>query len=350
MVGIVQIKAEDEIELLSFIVQNVFEELCNRAHKGYVITDDGARYIILLNPREMDDEEKMMEILLKGEAFLKHHYHKNMIIALSGLHEGIEEISIAYKEAEKAFRYQYLLEDRIIIEYRQIENRKLHYPAASESRLSRMITKYVKEQENKKTPEAFVTELMELYEIDEDASMDTVECFRYEIANTVNRAMISVGYSAEKSGLASNELLVKTSLTLFREELVRLLVLLCQKERQNEEQNDICRYAKCYIEDHFSDPDLSVVSVGEKMKISGPYLSRLFKAKYGVSILSYITETRLNNAKRTLWETEKSIQEIAEENGFLSSNVFIKSFKKQEGITPGAYRALKEEKNADFSD
>ncbi|MBO5070967.1 MAG: helix-turn-helix domain-containing protein, partial [Roseburia sp.] len=343
MVGIVWIETKDEMELLSFIFRNVIEELCNREHKGYVVTGDEPRYIILMNPREMDDEEKMKEILLEGEAFLKQHYHMNMIIALSDIHEGIEEIPMAYKEAEKAISYQYLLEDRLIIEYRQIENRKLHYPASSESRLSRMLNKYVKEQENRKTPDIFVAELMRLYEIDENASMETVECFKYEIANTVNRAMISAGYSAEEGGRASNELLARPAMRQFRDELVRLLALLCQKEREKEQQNDVCRFAKQYIEEHFSDPELSVVGVGEQVKLSSAYLSRMFKERYGVSILTYIAETRINNAKKTLRETEKSVQEIAEESGFLSSNVFIKSFKKLEGITPGAYRELLEE-------
>ena len=80
------------------------------------------------------------------------------------------------------------------------------------------------------------------------------------------------------------------------------------------------------------------------MQITASYLSRMFRERYGVSILNYISETRIKSAKKALCETKKSIYEIAEENGFLSSNVFIKAFKKQEGITPGAYRELENSK------
>lgn len=35
-----------------------------------------------------------------------------------------------------------------------------------------------------------------------------------------------------------------------------------------------------------------------------------------------------------------SIKEIAESNGFLNSNSFIRNFKRNEGLTPGAYRDM----------
>ena len=70
------------------------------------------------------------------------------------------------------------------------------------------------------------------------------------------------------------------------------------------------------------------------------YLSKLFKDKYQLSIPDYIAKTRVSHAKKQLRETECSIQEIAQDNGFLNSNSFIRVFKKQEGITPGVYRSL----------
>ena len=72
-----------------------------------------------------------------------------------------------------------------------------------------------------------------------------------------------------------------------------------------------------------------------------------FKDKYQLSIPDYISRTRINHAKRQLRETNCSIQEIAQDNGFLNSNSFIRVFKKQEGITPGVYRGLSDEQAAE---
>ena len=95
-----------------------------------------------------------------------------------------------------------------------------------------------------------------------------------------------------------------------------------------------------YIEAHYKEEQLSRTVLGEIFGISHPYLSKLFKEKYQVSIADYITQTRIKNAKRQLRDTDRNVQEIAEQNGFVNSNSFIRAFKRQEGITPGGYREL----------
>ena len=57
-----------------------------------------------------------------------------------------------------------------------------------------------------------------------------------------------------------------------------------------------------------------------------------------MSISDFLAKVRIQMAKEQLRSTDHNIRMIAEECGFLSSNVFIRVFKKWEGITPGAYR------------
>lgn len=344
MVAVVNTKIEEGHELMSFVLRNVFEELCNKEHKGYVIAGTNQECIILLNPKNDTAEEEVERILLEGELFLNTHYQVKMTLALSELHEGIEEIPLAYKEAGKALRYQYLIEDWTLIKYREIADRRLQYPSSWDSHLFKIIKKYIKEGEKQKTLERFVEELMELCGINESASMETVEIFKMEIANTISRIMAYEGDSSEETRMVTVELLTQSSFRLFKETLIKYLEQFCQREMERSRKNDVCYSAKSYIEKNFADSELSAATIGEILNLSGPYLSRMFKEKYGISILHYITNTRINHAKKLLLESEKSIQEIAEESGFLSSNVFIKSFKKQEGVTPGTYRAWEEDK------
>ena len=51
---------------------------------------------------------------------------------------------------------------------------------------------------------------------------------------------------------------------------------------------------------------------------------------------------RIDHAKKLLEETSDTMETVAVSSGFLSSSTFIKVFKKSEGITPGAYRKLKQ--------
>lgn len=70
------------------------------------------------------------------------------------------------------------------------------------------------------------------------------------------------------------------------------------------------------------------------------YLTKLFRAKYQLSLHEYICKVRIHSAKQMLSETNLSVAEIAARTGFLSSNVLIKTFKKMEGVTPGAFRKI----------
>ena len=54
----------------------------------------------------------------------------------------------------------------------------------------------------------------------------------------------------------------------------------------------------------------------------------------------YINSVRLNEAKKMLTSTNKSVKDIASLAGYGNNTTFIRVFKKSEGITPSKYREL----------
>ena len=58
----------------------------------------------------------------------------------------------------------------------------------------------------------------------------------------------------------------------------------------------------------------------------------------GVNFLAYLTNIRMEKAKKLLLSTSLSIAEVAEQSGYGDYRVFTKVFKKSEGITPSQYR------------
>lgn len=102
----------------------------------------------------------------------------------------------------------------------------------------------------------------------------------------------------------------------------------------DERVDAICKY----VDANYSDGNLSVQSIAEHFGLSLNYISKYFKQNQGEGLAKYIILKRMNAAKTLLVNTNYSIAKIAAETGFFSSNVFIRSFKKVEGITPGQYR------------
>ena len=64
----------------------------------------------------------------------------------------------------------------------------------------------------------------------------------------------------------------------------------------------------------------------------------LVVAEIGVNFLVYLTNIRMEQAKKLLLSTSLSIAEVSERSGYGDYWVFTKAFKKSEGVTPSQYR------------
>jgi AraC-like DNA-binding protein len=95
---------------------------------------------------------------------------------------------------------------------------------------------------------------------------------------------------------------------------------------------------KAYIELHYPNHELSLNHLSEAFNLSATYFSRLFKEEAGETFVSYLTQVRLEQARKLLLETEEPIQDIANRIGYLHAFSFIRVFKKAFGLTPGDYR------------
>ena len=95
-----------------------------------------------------------------------------------------------------------------------------------------------------------------------------------------------------------------------------------------------------YIEDHYAE-NFSLSDLAAEEDLSVPYLSNFFEKNMGVKFSQYYTSIKLNHALPDLLSTNDSIESIAIRNGFTESHSFVRSFKKQYGMLPSAYRKQK---------
>ena len=84
--------------------------------------------------------------------------------------------------------------------------------------------------------------------------------------------------------------------------------------------------------------DLSLKAIASALNVNASYLSATFKKECRETLTEYVNRKRMENAAHTLAHTNKQVQLIAEECGYLDVNYFIKIFKKQYGMTPTQYR------------
>ena len=101
----------------------------------------------------------------------------------------------------------------------------------------------------------------------------------------------------------------------------------------------LSRSAMAYIEAHSAEK-FSLDALAGALFINGCYLLRTFRKYTGTTPLAYHNQVRCKKARELLVSTNRSISEIGEETGFVSSSHFSHLFKKTEGCTPSEYRRL----------
>lgn len=99
-----------------------------------------------------------------------------------------------------------------------------------------------------------------------------------------------------------------------------------------------------YIREHYMH-EFSMQDVARVMNYSEAYFCKLFKQCFGQNFTSYLTEYRVNEAKKMLEQPTVNIKEVGRAVGYGDANYFAKVFKRITGHSPTEYRQAIFQKN-----
>ena len=335
---------EDGMRTLSFVVANVMQELCGMHHQGFVLGLVPMLYGTVVNFSEQVDEKDALEelhtICHSFQTFIKDKMGIYCTLSYSRIKTGLPGINEAYTQAGKALEYRFSKGKGSLIAYSDIEDKSFSYNSQADSKAVQLLLQHVKEGESGKEKE-LVAKILDNAFLEGDPSLEAIRCFKYDMVNAVNKIIYDINATElENENHFVKKLLRTETFEEFKEIFITALNALSVFQESSREQHIICIRAEQYIRANYSNPNLNNNEIGKKMSISAPYLSKLFKIQYGTSPLDYLYKVRIEKAKELLKTTEKTIEEIALETGFLGGSALIKMFKKLEGITPGSYRKL----------
>ena len=94
---------------------------------------------------------------------------------------------------------------------------------------------------------------------------------------------------------------------------------------------------KSYLDMHYMEK-ITLEALADQYFIDKFYLSKIFKERYGMTVISYVEEKRITEVKRLLRFSSMNIEEISGVTGYGDANYLSRRFKKIEGMTPGEYR------------
>jgi AraC family transcriptional regulator, arabinose operon regulatory protein len=129
----------------------------------------------------------------------------------------------------------------------------------------------------------------------------------------------------------------------------RYIQILCLEiDRQLDEQprdgqrSYLAYQLKHFVEEHAA-TSFRLEDAAAHVGISVSRAVHLFKAAFGLSIIQYATEIRLNMARERIIFSPLSLEHVAESSGFPSYNYFHKVFRSRFGMSPKQFRLASRE-------
>lgn len=114
-----------------------------------------------------------------------------------------------------------------------------------------------------------------------------------------------------------------------------------EKEYQDEGGQErlimVAKNMKTYVQNHYAN-DISLQDAARAMNYSDAYFCKLFKQCFDKNFTSYLTEYRIEEAKKLLARPTSNVKEIGDAVGYPDSNYFAKVFKRITGFSPSEYR------------
>lgn len=124
---------------------------------------------------------------------------------------------------------------------------------------------------------------------------------------------------------------------IIRSKLIELLILTARKTESIDTPHDPVSYAVAAVDENPSNPP-TLYEIADKFGYSTPYLSSKFKEQTGKNYRDYVTEKRMEEARRLLANTNDKISSVATAAGYADVNRFYDVFRRSSGVSPAVFR------------
>jgi AraC-like DNA-binding protein len=332
--------------MITFAVTNVMGELLSNhpTLRGNVLHDTQGQGTAILyfrrNTPVMSMVNQTKQFAESVQAALQTYLKLQVSVGIGRFYPHIADIRVSYRESKLALQYRLYREDESILYIADLEgNQKLpafSYPSSIESS---------------------IVEALSLGNVQQ--ALSAMEEFTHALQSSDSYAISSQSYymllasiiaSIEHKGGGIPDLLEYDLFDQLRARETRAemcewftghLFPLYQKiadDNYNSAGKLIAQKVRKHVLDNVS-RDISLAECADLLHITPAYLSRLFKKEYGESFLDYVTQCKINEARRLLTATDQNISQIAEAVGY-SHRTFNRVFQRILKMSPSDYRTF----------
>jgi len=272
-----------------------------------------------------------------------------MTLGIGGIHEGIQNIPLSYKEAVDALEYKLILGRNEIIDIEKIEEYfKKDYAESS-------LEETIKENEASLINALKVFNKVKIASIIDDVISSLREAIKINVKKTdrltfllsffLTKILLALDIGIEKffdlGNDTYNDMKKLETIEEFKEYINCFLSNVMSELMQREISNNgfLVNKAMEYIHENVYS-DISLTGTANSIYINPNYLSKIFKQEINESFIEYVTKIKMNEAKKLLKSSNLKVYEIADMLRYKDVNHFTKIFKRYMSVTPSEYREL----------
>lgn len=324
-------------QAVNYAAYNVADEICGK-HPGAVAFQniDGNTSLIISGQREGLEQFAQL-VIEEVYSALTSSLWMEVHIGIGYYVTHIRRLPESYQSAQIALYYQFLSPDKNIINIADMVSQKSSSSFLSQNRVLD-ITNIILDGDEPllaRQIHTLFTDIRSTYMTFEQCVFylnHLLEKISISVSRTIDRQVVGIAVSPGTGKEKTLEQLEHQFLESCQKMLQATKAApVTQPEKQGEK-------AAQYIDEHFSDPDLSLKDICSHLAISVSYFSSIFKAYTDLTFVEYLTERRIEKAKQLLKNTDKSIAEISEAVGYKEPHYFSMIFKKSTDMTPKNYR------------
>ncbi len=345
--GVNDSEKENTFKLLKFVVKNIFEENILSKYAGFFSDIDGMHLCVLNVTDDILTNGSLSFDIRKCLTIYKKLLNLKVNIGASKVHKECEAFSKAYNEAAQVLSFQsfwgkdyeaFAFYEETNMEYDTIYN----YDSQLMEKQKKLYNLIVSKEYEQATE--FLNRILDEMFIKDIHCMDINKCRMFALINTVYSCLSDIVGRSDgeyfKKLNPMERMLKANSIESARHimnDIFREITDHLKKCLTNEYPNWVQEIID-FVDDNYSDPNLNVSILADKLNMNLSYVGRTFKSYTGYGITDMIHIRRLEECKRRLLLGE-SVREAAESIGYLDSKSLIRIFKKYEGITPGQYKS-----------
>jgi len=262
------------------------------------------------------------------------------VTAISAVHADFEEAPNAYLEAAAAFDNRFVMGNHQVLFYNDISSNMADILPQAQK-----LTNSISQSLALGSRELLDARINDLLLFLKNTHMSPF-AFRMIYSNVINTLLHTHASALSSAGTALDYYnIFSLSSCQSIDDLDELLRRLCDlllsgaglEDGQETEDDEIGQVVR-YMEEHFSDPEISMTAIADSFDLSTTRFSLSFKEKMGVTPLDYLTLLRVEHAKELLVNTDLTIRDVSAQVGYYDSGSFIRRFKQVTGETPLQYR------------